>query len=69
MSVTKKKAQSAKFKVTFWVDRALWKKFGDIADDRGHTRTWYLLGCVRETVEGQRREAKRKRTKKTISSD
>jgi hypothetical protein len=65
MSVTK---SSSKMKVTFWVDRALWQKFGKIADDRGHSRTWYLLGCVRETVEGQRREVKRKAKKKISSS-
>lgn len=51
---------SSKMKVTFYVDRALWSKFGKIADERGHTRTWYLVGCVRETVAGQRREVKRK---------
>jgi len=68
MSVEKKKqVKPKKVKVTFWIDGDLWLRFGKIADDRGHTRTWYLVGCVRETVEGQRREAKKRRIKKPIS--
>lgn len=49
-----------RFKASFYVNRSLWERFGKIADTRGHTRTWYLVGCVRETVAGQRREVKRK---------
>ncbi len=56
-----------KAKATFFVDRSLWEKFGKIADERGHTRTWYLVGSVAEIVKGQRR-GKKKQVKKSISS-
>lgn len=60
---------STKIRVTFYIDRSLWVKFGKIATDRGHTRTWYLVGCVRETVDGQRREVKRKASKRDKIAD
>ncbi len=50
----------AKTSLTIRVDAKLLADFKKIADERGHTMTWYLTGCIKEIVAGSRREEEAK---------
>lgn len=43
-------------RLTIVVDEGLFAEFKAIAEERGHTMTWYLLGCIREIVQRRREE-------------
>lgn len=43
-------------RLTIVVPERLFADFKRISKQRGHTMTWYLLGCVRDIVERSRRE-------------
>lgn len=42
--------------VSFRFDASLYNRFRKVAKERGHTMTWYLEGCMRQVVDGKRRE-------------
>ncbi len=54
--------------VTFKADDVLYRRFRAVAKARGHTMTWYLVGCMLEVVEGHRRKEVKKRVKKRVES-
>jgi hypothetical protein len=53
-------AKRPKERLTILVDAALFDQFKAISIERGHTMTWYLLGCIKEIVTSSRREDEKK---------
>lgn len=65
----KKRKSAKRAKVTFYLERPLYRLFRLAAVKRGHTMTWYLTGCVNEVVKGERGRARRRRSaKKNLAS-